>query len=85
MFRPYKAERPIYALGNADAGRNRCFKDRPIAPAADIERPFIQPLAIEPARDCERLRELSGSVGKGRGRARYLSAFIHKRQSAQRL
>ncbi len=79
MLCPYKTERPVDALRDADAGCNRCFKDGPFTPAADSKRPLIQPLTIQFARDTEGLREFSGSIGKGRRRARYLSPFIHDR------
>ena len=85
MLCPYKTERPIDAFRDADAGRDRCFKDWPVVPAANSERPIIQPVTIQLARDAKGLRQFSWSIGKGRRRAHYLSPFIHERQPAQRL
>src|SRR5689334_20167399 len=62
MLGPYKAKRPVAALGNADARCDSNLELRPFPPAPDSQCAAIEPRSVEIAGNGERLRQFPRTV-----------------------
>lgn len=85
MLGPYKAQRPVATLRDANARCDSNLELGPFAPATDTQRAPIEPRSVEIAGNGKRLRQFPRTVRQSNGRTMPVAPVRHLLDSAQGL